>query len=185
MGQLIALPVLEPPEEPRRRCSKKRANGQGSIYQRKDGRWAGAAFVLGSDGNYRRVQVYGSSAEEVDAKLTALKNRSNQGLPADATGWTVGRYADYWLAHVAGPKLRPTTLARYRSLIQQYIAPAIGRKRLPALNPADVRLLLARGGRRPRPGAQRPGRGRPTAGIATDGAADPRGAAGDAQPCDA
>jgi integrase len=113
MGHVIALPLPEPPEEPRRRRSRKRANGQGSIYQRKDGRWAGAAFVLGVDGNYKRVPVYGSSAEEVDAKLTALKNRSNQGLPADATGWTVGRYADYWLTQVAAPRLRPTTLVRY------------------------------------------------------------------------
>src|SRR4051794_21328213 len=143
MGRVIAMPLPEPPEEPRRR-SKKRANGQGSIYRRKDGRWAAAAFVLGVDGTYKRVPVYGSSAAEVDAKLTALKDRSNQGLPAEATGWTVGRYAEYWLDHVAAPKLRPTTLVRYRSLARQYIIPAIGRRRLPALSPADVRLLLAR-----------------------------------------
>src|SRR4051795_11184081 len=143
MGRVIAMPLPEPPEEPRRR-SKKRANGQGSIYQRKDGRWAGAAFVLGADGTYKRVPVYGSTADEVDAKLTAIKNRSNQGLPADVSGWTVGRYADHWLTHVAAPKLRPTTVVRYRSLVRQYIVPAIGRKRLPALSPADVRLMLAR-----------------------------------------
>jgi integrase len=162
MGQVIPMPLPEPPEEPRRRRSKRRANGQGSIYQRKDGRWAGAAFVLGADGNYKRVPVYGSSADEVDAKLTALKDRSNRGLPADATGWTIGRYADYWLAHVAAPKLRPSTLARYRSLVRQYIAPAVGRKRLPALAPADVRLLLARAtasrtpGRKGQPEKERP-----------------------------
>ncbi len=162
MGTVVALPLPEPPEEPRRRRSKKRVNGQGSIYQRKDGRWAGAAFVLGADGTYRRVPVYGSTAEDVDAKLTAIKNRSNQGLPADATGWTVGKYAEHWLTHVATPKLRPTTLARYRSLVRQYIVPAIGRKRLPALTPADVRLLLARAaatrtpGRPGQPEAERP-----------------------------
>lgn len=155
MGTVIAMPLPEPPEEPRRRRSKRRANGQGSIYQRKDGRWAGAAFVLGVDGTYKRVPVYGSSADEVDAKLTALKNRSNQGLPADATGWTVARYADYWLTQVAEPKLRPTTLVRYRSLVRQYIVPAIGRKRLPALAPADVRLMLARAAATRTPG--RPG----------------------------
>jgi integrase len=138
------MPLPEPPEDPRRRRSKRRANGQGSVYRRKDGRWVGAAFVLGVDGTYKRVPVYGKSAEEVDAKLTAIKDRSNRGLPADATGWTVGRYADFWLAHVAAPKLRPSTLARYRSLVRQYITPAIGRKRLPTLTPADVRLLLAR-----------------------------------------
>lgn len=144
MGQLIPLPLPEPPEEPRRRHSKKRANGQGSIYQRKDGRWTGAAYVLTTNGTFKRVPVYGTSADEVDAKLTALKNRSNQGLPAEATGWTVARYADYWLAHVAAPRLRPTTLARYRSMVDRYVVPAIGRRRLPGLTPTDVRVLLAR-----------------------------------------
>ena len=36
--------------------------------------------------NYKRVRVYGASADEVDAKLTAIKDRSNRGLPTDATG---------------------------------------------------------------------------------------------------
>jgi integrase len=144
MGQVIALPLPEPPEEPRRRRSKRRANGQGSIYQRKDGRWAGAAYVLTSNGTYKRVPVYGKSADEVDAKLTALKARSNAGLPAEASGWTVSRYADYWLTQVAGSKLRPATLARYRILTDRYIVPALGRKRLTALSPADVRLFIAR-----------------------------------------
>src|SRR5262245_29716583 len=99
MGTVIAFPMPEP--EPRRRRGKKRANGQGSIYQRKDGRWAGAAYVLSAGGLYKRVPVYGSSAEEVDAKLTELKARSNRGLPAEGTGWTVKQYAAYWLDQVA------------------------------------------------------------------------------------
>ena len=144
MGRVVALPLPEPPEEPRRRRPRRRANGQGSIYQRKDGRWAGAAFVLTADGTYKRVPVYGKTAEEVDAKLTALKNRSNEGLPTEATGWTVSRYADYWLPHVAAVKLRPTTLAVYRSVVGRYIIPGVGKKRLVAVTPADVRVLLAR-----------------------------------------
>jgi integrase len=135
MGAVIALPLPEPPEEPRRRRSKKRANGQGTIYQRKDGRWTGAVFVLTADGTFKRVPVYGRTAEEVDAKLTELKSRSNRGLPAEATGWTVGTYAAYWTEHVAAPKLRPATLARYRSLLAGYVLPAIGKKKLAALTP--------------------------------------------------
>ena len=144
MGVVVAMPLPEPPEQPRKRRSKKRANGQGSIYQRKDGRWAGAAYVLTVDGTYKRVPVYGSSAEEVDAKLTEMKARSNRGLPAEASGWTIASYAAHWLEHVAGPRLRPTTLARYRGMLTRYVLPAVGRKRLAALTPADVRLMLAR-----------------------------------------
>ncbi|WP_346533794.1 site-specific integrase [Micromonospora sp. DPT] len=161
MGAVIAFPSPEP-EEPRRRRSKKRANGQGSIYQRKDGRWAGAAYVLTADGTFKRVPIYGKSAEEVDAKLTEIKSRSNRGLPAEATGWTIVSYADYWIEHVAAPKLRPTTLDRYRSLITRYVVPAIGKRRLTALTPADVRLMLAKAaaartaGRKDQPEDERP-----------------------------
>ncbi|SCL20753.1 Site-specific recombinase XerD [Micromonospora rhizosphaerae] len=161
MGAVIAFPAPEP-EEPRRRRSKKRSNGQGSIYQRKDGRWAGAAYVLTADGTFKRVPVYGKSAEEVDAKLTEIKSRSNRGLPAEATGWTMASYADYWMEHVASPKLRPTTLVRYRSSVARYVVPAIGKRRLTALTPADVRLMLSKAaatrtaGRKGQPEDERP-----------------------------
>lgn len=144
MGTVVALPLPEPPEQPRKRRSKKRANGQGSIYQRKDGRWTGAAYVVTAGGTYKRVPVYAASAEEVERKLTEIKSRSNRGLPAEASGWTIGSYAAYWLEHVVAPKLRPTTLARYRTLTARYILPALRKKRLAALTPAEVRLMLAR-----------------------------------------
>jgi integrase len=153
MAVVLAMPLPDP--EPNKRRGRKRSNGQGSIYQRKDGRWAAAAFVLTADGTYRRVPVYGHSAEEVDAKLTALKARSNLGLPAEASGWSVKAYVEYWLDHVAKPKLRPTTYARYRSLLQRYVIPSVGKRRLTALTPADVRLLVARVSASRTPGERR------------------------------
>jgi hypothetical protein len=44
---------------------------------------------LSVNGTFKRAPVYGSSAEEANAKLTEIKARSNRGLPAEATGWTV------------------------------------------------------------------------------------------------
>ncbi|MEU1849211.1 hypothetical protein ABZ499_07965 [Streptomyces sp. NPDC019990] len=38
---------------------KKNANNEGTIYQRKDGRWEGSAYVLTTDGTYKRRSVYG------------------------------------------------------------------------------------------------------------------------------
>ena len=40
---------------------KKKANGEGSVYQRLDGRWAGAGYVLAADGTRKRVHVYGDT----------------------------------------------------------------------------------------------------------------------------
>src|SRR4051794_27534282 len=119
-GGLMAATTLASPEpaEPSRRRSKKRPNGQGSVYQRKDGRWAAAAFVLGADGTYRRVPVYGSSAEDVDSKLTPPKARANLGLPTEATGWTVTTYGEDWLAPVVRTERRAPPPARDHSKLR-------------------------------------------------------------------
>lgn len=50
------------------KVAKKNANGEGSIYQRKDGRWEGSAFVLTSDDTYKRRRVYGKSWDDAHEK---------------------------------------------------------------------------------------------------------------------
>ena len=53
------------------RRGRKRANGEGTIYQRKDGRWEGAAFVLTTAGTHRRVRIYAATREGARRKLTS------------------------------------------------------------------------------------------------------------------
>jgi integrase len=69
----------------------RRANGEGSVSERKDGRWEGAAYVLLADGTYARRRVYGRTRQEASRRLTEIVPRSQAGLPADATDWTVER----------------------------------------------------------------------------------------------
>ena len=49
---------------------RKRANGEGTIYQRKDGRYEGAAFVPTTAGTVKRVHVYGRTRDDVRRQLT-------------------------------------------------------------------------------------------------------------------
>jgi integrase len=37
----------------------RRANGEGTVYRRKDGRWEAAVYVLTADGTRKRVRIYG------------------------------------------------------------------------------------------------------------------------------
>jgi len=57
---------------------KKRANGQGSIYHRNDGRWVGC-LIIGIDfkGKYIRKYVYGKNYEDVEKKLKKVKKENN------------------------------------------------------------------------------------------------------------
>ena len=54
---------------------KKNPNNEGTIYERKDGRWEGSAYVLTTDGTYKRRSVYGKTWDEAHEKLTFVYTR--------------------------------------------------------------------------------------------------------------
>ncbi|WP_322751929.1 MULTISPECIES: site-specific integrase, partial [unclassified Frankia] len=122
----------------------KRINGEGTYHQRQDGRWEGAAYVLIPDGTYKRRRVYGKTDEEVRQKLTDLKANSDQGIPTEATGWTVGRFLTYWLEQIVKPACKPRTYQGYEVVVRVHLVPALGKKKLNKLTGADVRLFLRR-----------------------------------------
>jgi integrase len=122
--------------------SGRRANGEGSIYLRRDGRWAGAVFLPTPSGAVKRVQVYGRSRDEVHRKVTVLLRQAQQGIPVADRSWTVGAYLDYWLQHVVRPRLRPKTYVGYEGVVRLHLKPALGAKRVERLSVRDVRGLL-------------------------------------------
>ncbi|GAA3616688.1 tyrosine recombinase XerC [Streptomyces chitinivorans] len=122
--------------------ARKNGNGEGSIYQRKDGRWEGTAYVLTTDGTYKRRSVYGKTWDEAHEKLTRLKADSQTGLPVATSRMTVAEYLAYWLTHVARVKVRKTTYVNYESLVRNYIVPGLGRKRIVRLTARDIRAFL-------------------------------------------
>jgi integrase len=76
--------------------------------------------------------------------LTEIVSRSQAGLPADATDWTVERFLAYWLEHVVKPTRKPKTYEGYELVARVHLIPALGRKRLHRLTAADVRLFVKR-----------------------------------------
>lgn len=115
-----------------------RGYGEGSITQRKDGRWQAALMVGGV-----RKTVYGKTRGEALRKLGELRRQAaaNGALP-DPGRRTVGDLVVTWL-ELAESSMRPKTLADYRWLCQKYILPALGPVRLARLEPVQVERLLA------------------------------------------
>ena len=74
---------------PARRVKRKRANGEGSIWLRKDGRYGYAAYVLTTAGICQRVQGYAKSHEDARKRLTELVRHADQGVPVASVNWTV------------------------------------------------------------------------------------------------
>lgn len=117
----------------------RRVNGEGSIYQRPDGKWCGQ---LTFDG--KRRSFYGKTAPEVKAKMDAAAHQHKTGTLPDTRnkGVTYGEYLPNWLETYKKPALKPSSYARYEFIINSYITPNIGGKRLVSLRSADLQQLI-------------------------------------------
>ena len=123
--------------------AKRRANGEGSIRKRKDGRWEGR-YTAGRDsvtGNPIYKNVLGKTQAEVKAKLKQAIETSS-GLDASKVGmYTVGQWMDVWFEHYAKVKVRPSSHQTYRGYIENHIKPNIGTIPLEKLTTLDLQKL--------------------------------------------
>jgi integrase len=122
--------------------SSRRGKGEGSIFQRSDGRWAGTVSAGWTSTGRTRHTAYGKTRAEAAIALRRLQHQLSQGLPVVDERTTVAVFLEGWLERVA-PRLRPATLLRYRGLVRGQLIPHLGRIRLANLSPADVSKMLA------------------------------------------
>ncbi len=117
----------------------KKANGEGSIRKRADGRWEGRYTVQTATGAKRKA-VYGKTRKEVAAKLAKALAEREAGLVFDAGDQTVAEYLDGWLEDAKG-SIKRRTFESYLVIVRRHLVPAIGRVKLAALSPTHIRGL--------------------------------------------
>jgi len=117
---------------------KRRANHEGTIYKRQDGRWVSSVTLPGG----KRKSFYGQTRQEVAQKLTAGLKARLDGMPLPSDQLKVGRYLHEWLQN-AQPSIRPSTWRRYEQLLRLYAIPTLGTLSLTRLEPRHVQRLYA------------------------------------------
>ncbi|MET9222819.1 site-specific integrase [Streptomyces sp. NPDC003300] len=122
--------------------ARRSANGEGTIYRRKDGRYEGAVYVQTSSGTRKRVRLYGVTRAEVHGKLTEAKAKNQQGILVADKKWLLGDYLDYWLAEVVKPNRRGTTYDLYESNVRLYLKPHLGHLSFSRLSVAVLQRFL-------------------------------------------
>jgi len=127
-----------------RKTKRRRGSGEGTIFQRTDGRWC-AAIANGCDasGKRRRRWIYRATKGEVTEELTRLQGRKLDGTLGDAGRLSVGKYLDQWLESSAKATVRATTYVSYKGVIENHIKPRIGGLSLAKLAPAHVQAMYA------------------------------------------
>ena len=123
--------------------AKKRANGEGSIRKRKDGRWEGR-YTAGHDpetGKAIYKNVLGRSQAEVKEKLRQAIGET-QALDVTKAGkYTVGEWMEVWFQDYAKIKVRPSSHQTYQGYIHNHIRPNIGDIPLEKLTSLDLQKL--------------------------------------------
>jgi integrase len=134
--------------------SRRRANGEGSIYQTASGRWRGALTWADADGSRQRRMVSGKSQAAVRRSMTALRGELDRGITPAAAG-TVGEFLTGWLG-ASRQRIKASTWRQYESSVRTYLLPPLGRLTLAKMTPADVEGVTAAlidSGRSPRTAA--------------------------------
>ncbi|MCI9609810.1 MAG: site-specific integrase, partial [Oscillibacter sp.] len=122
--------------------AKRRANGEGSIRKRKDGRREGR-YTAGRDpatGKAIYKNVLGKTQAEVKAKLKSAIEKSGS-LATTAERYTVGQWLDAWMENYAKLQVRPSSHKTYQGFIENHIKPALGGIPLEKLTAMDLQRL--------------------------------------------
>lgn len=122
--------------------AKRRANGEGSIRKRKDGRWEGR-YTAGYDQDGKRLikNVLGRTQAEVKSKLSVAIAESQQ-LDVSRSGeYTVAEWLRLWFELYAKPNIRPSAASYYRQALEEYTIPRIGSIKLNKITSWEIQKL--------------------------------------------
>ena len=123
--------------------AKKRANGEGNIRKRADGRWGGRYTAGYHPETGKRIikNVLGKTQAECKAKLKKAIEESHALDVGRADEYTVAAWLRTWFDLYAKPHIRPSTMNYYHRNIEQHIIPAIGDIPLNKLTTRDLQKL--------------------------------------------
>ena len=120
----------------------RRTKGDGGLTQRKDGRWQATLPLELPNGRKVTKTMYGRTMVEAKRKLDAARRDRDAGTLV-AKSPTVATWMAEWLEKKKSPPkpLKPNSWNGYRSKVDRYIVPALGRKRLSELRPQHIEAM--------------------------------------------
>ena len=111
------------------------AQGNGTIRQRKDGRWEARITVGRNPSTGKQIQksIYGKTQTEVSRKLRELCKEVDDGIYKEPVKYTVKDWAEIWLNEYTS-NLKPLTVKQYTTYINNRIVKNMGSVKLTRLD---------------------------------------------------
>ena len=120
--------------------AKKRANGEGNIRKRADGRWEGR-YTVGHDPNSGKQifkNVLGKTQAEVKEKLKKAIAESTRLDFQKAGSYTLAQWIRLWYDVYIKNSIRETTAEYYHNYIENHIIPHLGNTKLEKLTTVQI-----------------------------------------------
>ena len=95
----------------------RRGHGEGSIYQRSDGRWAASISLEGG----KRKTFYGKTRKAVQEQLKTALHQQQQGILATGPQQKVEQFLQHWLENVHKQSIRSRTYERYEEIVRLHL----------------------------------------------------------------
>ena len=121
--------------------AKRRANGDGTLRKRNDGRWEGR-IVVGTKKNGQTLYkgFTNKSQKEVLSQMNLFKEKLKGATLCEDYRMTLGEWLDKWLNEHMAFSIRESTKQGYSRYIE-YIKPHLGHKQVSAITTADVQKM--------------------------------------------
>lgn len=117
---------------------KRRGAGEGSIYRRKDGRWAASISL----GGRRRKTFYGKTRQEVQEAMKQALYEQQRGTLVTGRQTKLADFLNQWLEEIKRPgPLKPLSYVVYRDILDLHLIPALGHLAIGRLTPQHVQRL--------------------------------------------
>lgn len=124
--------------------TKKRANGEGTIYfSEREQRWWAEITWIDADGNKRRKKWKSKKQSEVKAKLAEFKKQLLlNGTEVATEDRTFREFADEWVNVILKPKVKPLSYQRKVSTLENQVYPHIGNIPISKLTHSKIQKMI-------------------------------------------
>ncbi|GGF38771.1 site-specific integrase [Williamsia phyllosphaerae] len=121
--------------------AKRRAKGEGGIFQRANGLWVGTVELGYKDGKRQTKTITSMDYKTLVEKHRTLTRAIEDGLMPVTDKTTLDAWLTRWLDEIISREVKPGTLKTYRTVVTNQIVPHLGTKKLNKLQPADIRAM--------------------------------------------
>jgi integrase len=122
--------------------NKRRGNQEGSIFQRKDGRWVAQITYTQVDGTRKLVPQYFATQADARRALTSRKSKQDSHTLVISGKATVGAWLDVWLEEFVKPARSPATYCSYHRVLRLHLPDSIKSLSLTNLAPETLQRHL-------------------------------------------